>query len=154
MNGVKTEEAAIVRPISVQPRTRLSFLNMRKTSDPQRDLNHVNGDRDPPASSHGRSMSRDKDNTATTTATTTAQRRTSFFRAPPGDLNRTGTGDQSHYSEGRRPSEASGRGEQGSDAGGGGPGLTKRGSVRKRLSMLKLGKKSSKAALMGSLDEE
>lgn len=136
-----------MRPISVQPRnTRLSFLNMRKASDPPRDPAHVNGDRDVPISSHGRNMSKDKD---------TAHRRTSFFRAPPaGDLRRAGTGDQSHhsYSEGRRPSEASGRDEQASD--GGGAGLTKRGSVRKRLSMLKLGKKSSKAALMGSLDEE
>ena len=139
-----------MRPISVQPRnTRLSFLNMRKASDPSRDPAHVNGDRDAPASSHGRSMSKDKD---------TAHRRTSFFRAPPaGDLRRAGTGDQSHhsYTEGRRPSEASGRDEQASDGGGGGgAGLIKRGSVRKRLSLLKLGKKSSKAALMGSLDEE
>ena len=46
---------------------------------------------------------------------------------------------------------------EGSDAdtGGGGGGIVKMGSVRKRLSMLKLGKKSSKAnGLMMSVDEE
>lgn len=141
MNGVKTEEASVVRPISVvQPRnTRLSFLNKRKISDPHRESTLANGDAESPASSHGRSVSKDN------------QRRGSFFRVQSSDLNRTGTGDQSNFSDDRRPSQASGQDDQSSD---GTSGLTKRSSVRKRLSMLKLGKKSSKTGVMGSLDEE
>lgn len=142
MNGVKTEEASVIRPISVvQPRnTRLSFLNKRKISDPHRESNAINGEPESPASSHDRSMSKDNN-----------QRRASFFRVQSSDLNRSGTGDLSNFSEDRRPSQASEKDESASE---GSSGLTKRGSVRKRLSMLKLGKKSSKAGLMGSLDEE
>ena len=146
MNGVKTEEAAVAQPISVQQRsTRLSFLNMRKVADPQRDSTLVNGGVESPAvTSHGLRKSKDQQ-----------QRRASFFRSGE-NLPRSNTGDQSNHSDDRRPSQASVKDDQSSEGGGGGGGglLTKKGSVRKRLSMLKLGKKSSRAGLMGSLDEE
>lgn len=123
MNGVKTEEASVVRPVSVQQRNRLSFLNKRKTSDPLRE-SLVNGDvestRKEPA------------------------KQASFFRVQSSE-ERTPT-DQTTFDD-RRPSETSDKA----------PSLSKKGSVRKRLSMLKLGgakKNSSKQGAMGSLDEE
>lgn len=137
MNGVRTEEASVVRPVSTQQRsTRLSFLNKRKPSDPAEANFLINGDVEPSTTSHGRTASKDP------------SRRASFFRVASSDaLNRTPT-EQTHTSvEDRRPSETSDKT----------PSLSKKGSVRKRLSMLKLGggkKSGGKQGAMGSLDEE
>lgn len=144
MNGVRTEEVSVVRPVPVQQRSgRLSFLNKRKSSGPLRESTLMNGDGETPVTSPTRTMSRD------------AQRRASFFRVSSGDSKRAANTEHpgaSAVEDERRPSQASGKDESGSE--GGGPGVSKRGSVRKRLSMLRLGRKSSKAGLMGSLDEE
>lgn len=123
MNGVKTEEASVVRPVSVQQRNRLSFLNKRKISDPPRE-SLVNGDVELPRKE--------------------TPKRASFFRVQSADDRPPA--DQPTFDD-RRPSETSDKA----------PSLSKKGSVRKRLSMLKLGggkKNSSKQGAMGSLDEE
>lgn len=145
MNGARTEEAAVVRPMSVvQPRnTRLSMLSKRKGSDPPRHestLNGVDAGRLTPSAG-------DPPHQAGAIRSLPQQ------HSAPAGLQRVASEEQLARSSGeRRPSHgSSGRDEQG--AGPDSPSM--KGSVRKRLSMLKLGKKSSRTGgLMGSLDEE
>lgn len=143
LNGIKTEEASVIRQVS--PRTRgprLSFLPGRKKEPEQLNeaTEHTNGGTET-ASTHRRSTSKE----------TTRQ---SFFRSPSIDANRSDTSGE------RRGSSATGREsldkvsidertpEKDSN-------VIKMGSVRKRLSLLKLGMKSGKSAgVMGSVDEE
>lgn len=119
---------------------RLSFLgSKRKDSDPPgRDASLINGESTDakPTSSHSGGAAKDN------------PRRGSFFRVQSADAANDRK-DSTDVSSGRRSSER----EEGS-----GPdnGLGKKGSVRKRLSLLKLGKKGGKGTngTMGSLDEE
>lgn len=141
MNGGTTEEASVVRPVSLHHRnTRLSFLNKRKPSESRRDSTHVNGDGGSPGSSHSRGISKDH------------FRRASFFRVQSGDQKRSTILEQALPSRERSHSEASTQDGHASDSA---PSLGKRASVRKRLSMLGIGRKGNKqGGIMGSLDEE
>lgn len=113
-------------------------------------------------SHRSRSFSKTQDNV---TITSNANRRSSFFRAPSSDIPRIlGSNDATSEwvtdSGGRRSSDAGTnliekereyKDERPVDA----LGIVKRGSVRKRLSMLKLGKKSAKGnGTMVSVHEE
>lgn len=139
LNGVGAEEASIIRPVSARRGTRLSFLGGKKKSS--QDITnemplHINGDAED-SSAHGRAMSKD-----------TTKR--SLFR-PSLDNGRGENGARvSAERRGSKDDTASADKDE--------PSPVKRGgSVRKRLSMLKLGgKKSSKngGGMMGSLDEE
>ncbi|KAG9257746.1 C2 domain in Dock180 and Zizimin proteins-domain-containing protein [Emericellopsis atlantica] len=153
VNGVRTEEASVARPVSVHQRSkRLSFLNKRRMSDGHRDSAAFPPNVELPASPRSRAMSKD------------TSRRGSFFRAQSNDeLSRHFSGDEAAAAAGakttttitadlRRPSQASSHDLE--SEGNGGQGLIKKNSVRKRLSMLKLGGKRSRNATMGSLDEE
>ncbi|KAF6817843.1 sh3 domain containing protein [Colletotrichum sojae] len=159
-NGVIAEEAATVAPIAVRGRgTRLSFLGGRKKESPVLQQTgsdtQTNGDADDTASHRSRSFSKPQENT----------NRRSIFRAPSSDVPRNmGSNDATSEwvtdSGGRQSSdtgthltekEREYRDERPAET----PGIAKRGSVRKRLSMLKLGKKSGKAeGIMGSVHEE
>ena len=152
------EEAAVVRQVSVHhPRgTRLSFLGGRKKSNDQRmeGVEQMNGIYEAPSPqgsrsghSHKRSHSHSKDSN---------QHRQSFFRSHSGDVNgerrgsntsgKGSSGDRRNSQDERNPEEKESLGS----------GLMKRGgSVRKRLSMLKIGMKGKGGnETMGSLDEE
>lgn len=160
--GVLSEEASAVQPVSIRQGrgARLSLLGGRKkdqSSSPQ-----TNGVR--PTTTHedgealnGRTKSMDKDQSS----------RRSFFRGPAVDAT-SPNGDGTAEAEGSEWVTES-RGRQSSDMrsgdadrendeqahSGGGNGLAKKGSVRKRFSMLRLGKKTSRGnVLMGSVDEE
>ncbi|KAE9568380.1 hypothetical protein CGMCC3_g15459 [Colletotrichum fructicola] len=157
--GVIAEEAATVAPIAVRGRgTRLSFLGGRKKESPVlQQINgdaHVNGEVDDTVSSRSRSFSKTQE---------TQNRRTSFFRAPSTEPRIMTVNDATSEwvtdSGGRQSSdmgtnltekEREYRDERPAEL----LGIVKRGSVRKRLSMLKLGKKSNKAGAMGSVHEE
>ncbi|KAK2758869.1 sh3 domain containing protein [Colletotrichum kahawae] len=157
--GVIAEEAATVAPIAVRGRgTRLSFLGGRKKESPALQQTngdvHVNGEIDDTVSSRSRSFSKTQE---------TNNRRTSFFRAPSTEPRIMTVNDATSEwvtdSGGRQSSdmgtnlaekEREYRDERPAEP----LGIVKRGSVRKRLSMLKLGKKSNKAGAMGSVHEE
>ncbi|EQB51066.1 SH3 domain-containing protein [Colletotrichum gloeosporioides Cg-14] len=157
--GVIAEEAATVAPIAVRGRgTRLSFLGGRKKESPVLQQTngdvHVNGEVDDTVSSRSRSFSKTQE---------TQNRRTSFFRAPSTEPRIMTVNDATSEwvtdSGGRQSSdmgtnltekEREYRDERPAEP----LGIVKRGSVRKRLSMLKLGKKSNKAGAMGSVHEE
>ncbi|KAL0941360.1 sh3 domain containing protein [Colletotrichum truncatum] len=161
-NGVIAEEAATVAPIAVRARgTRLSFLGgRRKDSLGQQQTNgdtHVNGDADETVSNRSRSFSKTQENGnrrsffRTTTATPDAQRTTGGNDATSEWVTDSGGRQSSDlgvsYSEKER--------QYSDDRSVESPGVVKRGSVRKRLSLLKLGKKSNKGAgAMGSVHEE
>lgn len=155
------EEVSTVQPIAIRQGrgARLSFLGGRKKESPVLQQTngdaHVNGDIDETVNNRSRSFSRTQDH---------ANRR-SFFRAPSSDAPRIlGSNDATSEwvtdSGGRQSSDAGTnlmekereyRDERPTES----PGIVKRGSVRKRLSMLKLGKKSHKgSAAMGSVHEE
>ncbi|POR37856.1 Putative dock180 protein [Tolypocladium paradoxum] len=146
LNGIKAEEASIVRQVSLRQRgARLSFLGGRKQEpEPTPETERVNGGTDA-ESTHRRSLSKD------------TGRRQSIFRSQSIYEGQNDNG----ASQGRRNSST---GKESLDKGPmkdaktadlEGPGIVKRGSVRKRFSMLKLGKKSSKTGgVMGSLNEE
>lgn len=143
VNGARVEEASVVRPVSVQQRnTRLSFLDKRKYSDAQRDAGYINGDMGEPASPISPltgTMSRD------------GNYRTSMLRHQSSDIGRNQSTDHFGFGEdGTDLSKSRSQTEHASDGGS----LTKKGSVRKRLSMLKLGVMKNKGGTMGSLDEE
>jgi hypothetical protein len=156
LNGIAGEEAAVVRQVSVhhQRGTKLSFLGGRKKSIDQRmdGGEQANGMHEAPSPqgsrsghSHKRSTSKDGN-----------QHRQSFFRSHSGDVNgerrgsspsgKGSSGDRRNSLDERNPEEKKSLGA----------GLMKRGgSVRKRLSMLKLGMKGKSGNdMMGSLDEE
>ena len=181
--GSRAEEGgSVAHPVSIKRRsTRLSFLaGKRKESDPPAPHNLAtsgltvvvagsgggssNGTTPispSPLGSHSRAWSRD----------VPSSKRASFFRvqsAEPLDSSRRQSGES-----GRHSSDRSARDEtygyhhqQGGGGGGGGAGIGKKASVRKRLSMLRLGGKKSASdnelratssrggAMMGSLDEE
>lgn len=156
LNGIKGEEASVVRQVSVHhPRgTRLSFLGGRKKSTDQRlengeqlngigEVSSPNGSRS--GHSHKRSLSKDNN-----------QHRQSFFRSHSGDVNgeRRGSNASGRGSSGERRSSQDDRNSDDKESLG--AGLMKRGgSVRKRLSMLKIGMKGkNNNGMMGSLDEE
>ncbi|KAG7120163.1 hypothetical protein HYQ44_004659 [Verticillium longisporum] len=173
-NGVITEEAASVQPVSIRQGrgARLSFLGGRKKESATPTL--TNGDHYGAGevdSASVRSKSFDKDHSSN---------RRSILRSNGSDapvlpsLPPVDTGDWITDSGGRRSSDlrtlslsrtgtGSGKVErheersQASVSSGGNQalGLVKMGSVRKRFSMLKLGKKSSRGnGLMGAVDEE
>lgn len=144
-------------PIAVRGRgTRLSFLGGRKKESPvQQQANsdtHTNGEADDTDGSRSRSFSKTQENN-----------RRSFFRARSTEPRILGGNDVTSEwvtdSGGRQSSdmgtsltekEREYRDERPPEA----PGMVKRGSVRKRLSMLKLGKKSNRGIAMGSVHEE
>ena len=165
-NGAITEEVKIVQPVSIRQGrgARLSFLGGRKKDQaPPPPVPQLNGDHSTEAdSSLGRSRSINKDN------------RRSFFRghAPSESARSNGTemspavwsGPRTDVSGTDWVSDSAPR-ESGdlhmlekeksmsSDHSSGG--VLHVGNVRKRLSILRLGKKSSKGnGIMGSLDEE
>ncbi len=180
-NGTATEEPPAVLPAAARQGrgTRLSFLGGRKKDapplqpqmngdaaphhhhhHPQQQLQSTNGDGGGESGKRTRSRSRSKEN---------ANRR-SFFRGnEKASLNGQTNGHDSSgagtdWVTDSGPRESSDLSvlekERGRGGGGGGSGAVdnnavKIGSVRKRLSLLKLGKKSSKGnGLMGAVDEE
>lgn len=152
-------EVSTVQPVSLRQGrgARLSFLGGRK-KDAQPGQTQTNGDQSQQlngdaetASSGSRSLSKDNPN------------RRSFFRAHSSDdqrLPRNGTNgtDTSapEWTTESMPRESMDTAiTEKHQSGGDLSGVKSIGSVRKRLSMLKLGKKASKGSgLMGSLDEE
>jgi hypothetical protein len=140
VNGARVEDT--VRPVSVQQRnTRLSFLDKRKHSDAQRDAGYVNGDMGEPASPIS---------PLTGTISRDGPYRTSMLRHQSSDIGRNQSSD--HFSLGEDGTDSSKSRPQNGNPDGGS--LTKKKSVRKRLSMLKLGVMKNKGGTMGSLDEE
>ncbi|WZH46096.1 uncharacterized protein QYS62_007166 [Fusarium acuminatum] len=142
LNGVTTEEASVIRPVSKRG-TRLSFLGGSKKKEPElpTEPEETAGDIET-ASNLSRSLSRSQSKEH--------NRRHSFFRT---------------QSQDEKPPESpggfSGRGSLEQQFGGGNDKAvenklaSKKGSVRKRFSMLKLGRKNNKGNdTMGSLDEE
>lgn len=163
-----------MRPVSVvQPRNRrLSFMNKkRKTSDPAtaRESAVVSpaavAER-PPTASHGlfpketfyqqqqaRLQSRLPSAAVAAAASIVGMGGNHTAQVNGNDLGRLASHDKKSFasaSDERRPSVAS----SDIDVSGVGVNGGKMGSVRKRLSMLKLGKKTSRTGVMGSLDEE
>ncbi|OLN87309.1 Dedicator of cytokinesis protein 1 [Colletotrichum chlorophyti] len=159
-NGVIAEEASTVQPIAIRQArgTRLSFLGGRKKESPvlqQDNETQVNGDTDDTVSHRSRSFSKSQDN----------PNRRSFFRAPSTDAQRNlgskdATSEWVTDSGGRISSDVNtqvtekdraSKEERPADT----FGIVKRTSVRKRFSMLKIGKKSGKSnGVMGSVHEE
>ncbi|KAM5351865.1 hypothetical protein ACJ41O_004588 [Fusarium nematophilum] len=150
LNGVTTEEASVIRPVSVRQRgTRLSFLGGKKKepelpTEPEEPAGDVET-----ASSRSRSLShtQSRDN-----------HRRSFFRTPSHDEKHPespgGFSSRASLEQIIRGGGGGGDGDRAADNKAGG-GLAKKNSVRKRFSMLKLGRKGSKGnGMMGSLDEE
>ncbi|KAK7425244.1 Deoxycytidine kinase 1 [Neonectria magnoliae] len=149
-NGVTTEEASVIRPASMRHKgARLSFLGGKKRdldlpTEPEENVVDVET-----SSSHSRSLSQSqsKDNN-----NHGHNRRHSFFKTQSHDVNHQ---DDSHGGFVNRGSVEVVRQvdeKPGQKIGGG---LSKKNSVRKRFSILKLGRKGSKGNdMMGSLDEE
>ncbi|KAL6913898.1 hypothetical protein FSST1_011658 [Fusarium sambucinum] len=146
VNGVTTEEASVIRPVSKRG-TRLSFLGGSKKKEPElpTEPEEANGDIET-ASNLSRSLSQGQSKEQ--------GRRHSFFRAP--------SQDEKHPES---PGGLSGRGSLDQQFGGGDNNknndkptenklASRKGSVRKRFSMLKLGRKGKGNGMMGSLDEE
>lgn len=142
VNGVTTEEASVIRPVSKRG-TRLSFLGGSKKKEPELPTEPEEPAVDiETASNLSRSLSRSQSKEQ--------NRRHSFFRAQ--------SHDEKHPES---PGGLSSRGSFDQQFGGGNERAvenkipSKKGSVRKRFSMLKLGRKGSKGnGMMGSLDEE
>ncbi|TPX08866.1 uncharacterized protein E0L32_009684 [Thyridium curvatum] len=157
--GAVVEEVSTVRPVSLRQGrgARLSFLGgRRKDTPPTPQLNgegkalsqqQTNGDTESATSDHSGRRSRDNPN------------RRSFFRAHSHDKapNTSGSMTNGHDSSGGTGGDwvTDSGGRQSSDVDRDRHDSSAIGSVRKRLSMLKLGKKTSRGnVLMGSLDEE
>lgn len=142
VNGSKVEEASIVRPVSLQQRqTRMSFLSKRKPLDTQqRNSVQMNGGSEDPSS-------------PLTPTSRDVTRRSSLFRPQPSsDNSRNQSTDQLGLAEARTGSS---KGHPQDEHLPESVPLAKKGSVRKRLSMLKLGvMKGNNRGAMGSLDEE
>lgn len=166
--GAATDEVSTVRPVSLRQGrgARLSFLGGLKKDHstpqqqqqqqysppppvPQINGNHLanghhntaNGDGHDANANHNRTLAKDNPN------------RRSFFRSHSGDQQKQ-QGVVVHVND-----TGGGGGEwansESEKAGAEDHGASKVGNVRRRLSMLKLGKKSSKGnGLMGSLEEE
>lgn len=147
LNGIKAEEASVVQQVSLRQRgARLSFLGGRKQElEPTPETEQVNGGTDA-ESTHRRSLSK------------STSRRQSIFRSQSidEDHNDKSSGQGRRSSSVGKESLDKGFMKDGKTADLESPGMSKRGSVRKRFSMLKLGKKSSKTdgVTMGSLNEE
>lgn len=125
VNGAKSDEAITVRPVSVAQRNnRMSILGGKKKPS------------DEPSSPQSR-QSRD------------AARRASLFHLQSGH-GRNRSADQLGLSEGHSVTIQGPSPDEFADGGG----LVKKPSVRKRLSLLKLGVMKGKGTAMGSLDEE
>jgi dedicator of cytokinesis protein 3 len=153
-NGTTAEDSSIVQPVSLRQGrgTRLSFLGGRK-KEPQQtngEPQPLNGDIET-ASTRSRSLSKDN------------LHRRSFFRSHSQDVvaqppNGNDTSDWVTDSGGRESTETSiaeKLARNGEKMQQDQPGVVKMGSVRKRLSLLKLGKKNSKGGgVMNSVDEE
>ncbi|KAK1996784.1 SH3 domain-containing protein [Colletotrichum falcatum] len=160
-NVVVAEQVSTVQPIAIRQGrgTRLSFLGGRRKSPPMQQHTNssspVSGDAEDTSSQHSRSFSRAQETSS----------RLSFFRAPSTDGGRiNGSIDAASEwvtdSGGRQSSDAGFhltekereyRDERLSDD----AIVVKRSSVRKRLSLLKLTKKSQKSGgTMGSVHEE
>lgn len=140
-----TEDASGVQPTKAGRGTRLSFLGGRRKESSGDIPLQPNGDAE---ASPRRPTAKD----------TTLHRR-SFFRSHSNDQTQPQSQANGHdgadwvTDSGGRTSTDTGLTDK--EQGERSPGLVKMGSVRKRLSMLKIGKKNSKGTdLMGSLDEE
>jgi len=142
VNGVTTEEASVIRPVSKRG-TRLSFLGGTKKKEPELPTEPEEATVDiETASNLSRSLSQSQGKEH--------GRRHSFFRTQsqdekhpesPGGLSSRGSLDQQFGTPNEKPVENKL--------------ASKKGSVRKRFSMLKIGRKGSKGnGVMGSLDEE
>lgn len=137
----------MIRPVSKRG-NRLSFLGSKKKepelpAEPEETAGDIET-----ASSHSRSLSH----------TQSRDHRHSFFRTQsrednknplsPGGFGSRGSFEQIGFGEDKAVETKIG-------SSGGGGSLSKKNSVRKRFSMLKIGRKSSKGnGMMGSLDEE
>jgi dedicator of cytokinesis protein 3 len=158
-NGHAEEEASIMQPVAVRQGrgTRLSFLGSKKKDYTNGELHqHSNSEDNDTTSNGSRTMAKDNPN------------RRSFFRSHSAEANQNqrntaNTNDASEWvtDSGRDSYDTGGytdkdvRESQGGFSKESGGGATRMGSVRKRLSLLKLGKKNSKGnGVMGSLDEE
>lgn len=130
VNGNKGDEASVVRPVSVAQRTnRLSILGGKKKplDEPQSPQT--------PQSPLGRD----------------AAHRASLFQLQSSDHDRNHSTDQLGLSQGHSVTvKGAASDEHSFDA----EPAARKGSVRKRLSMLKLGVMKGKGNMMGSLDEE
>ncbi|KAH7192058.1 uncharacterized protein B0J16DRAFT_262224 [Fusarium flagelliforme] len=142
VNGVTAEEASVIRPVSKRG-TRLSFLGGTKKKEPELPTEPEEATVDiETASNLSRSLSQSQGKEH--------GRRHSFFRTQsqdekhpesPGGLSSRGSLDQQFGAPNEKPVENKL--------------ASKKGSVRKRFSMLKIGRKGSKGnGVMGSLDEE
>ncbi|CAM1503997.1 Fc.00g015880.m01.CDS01 [Cosmosporella sp. VM-42] len=144
LNGVTAEEASVIRPVSMRQRgTRLSFLGGKKKEPdlPTEIIEEIHGDIET-SSTHSRNLSRSQ-------SKENQNHRLSFFRTQSIEKHDELTSPIS----GRGSFEQVSRDEKSFDKSG--VALAKKGSVRKRLSLLKLGKKNTKSnGMMGSLDEE
>ncbi|KAF4989745.1 hypothetical protein FGRMN_8932 [Fusarium graminum] len=142
LNGVTTEEASVIRPVSKRG-TRLSFLGGSKKKEPELPTEPEETTADiETASSISRSLSHSQSKEH--------GRRHSFFRTQsqdekppesPGGFSSRDSFEQQFGGGNEKPVENKL--------------ASKKGSVRKRFSMLKLGRKNNKGNdTMGSLDEE
>ncbi|KFA63731.1 hypothetical protein S40285_01966 [Stachybotrys chlorohalonatus IBT 40285] len=137
------EDTAIAQPMGLRQRgTRLSFLGSKKSQpsllDEINDELEANG-------THARSFSRDN-------------LRRSIFRTQSVDESHPGSGSEGGKNS-MEHSSSTRTGDRSLDReSGAGPGAKRAGSVRKRLSMLSLSRKTSRGGgaggMMGSLDEE
>ena len=139
LNGVTTEEASVIRPVSVRQRgTRLSFLGGKKKElETSTEVDEIDTET---SSIHSRTTNR--------THQSRDGHRLSFFRTQSVEKHEVLDSPIS-----AKASLEVSREKKSFD--GSGTTLTKKTSVRKRLSLLKLGKKNTKSnGMMGSLDEE
>lgn len=157
MNGVTTEEASVIRPVSMRhPRARLSFLGGKKKElDHPPEVDETPADVDT-ASSHSQGHSRTR---TLSHSQSRDNHRRSFFRTQSGE-ERSPADHHGGFTSRRSLEVVSPIDEKNPDKEnipnglGNGGGLVKKNSVRKRFSMLKIGRKTSKNTMMGSLDEE
>lgn len=150
LNGGQGEEASVVQQISLKQRSaRLSFLGGRKqeaAADQAGEAAQANVEPDVKANNHRLSLGK-----------VPGHHRQSIFRTQSTDTDGPEQGPRSRRASSvgkqsldRASLKSSKEFEQADDLG-----IVKRSSVRKRLSLLKLGKKSAKATgTMRSLDEE
>jgi hypothetical protein len=152
LNGSVEQEASVLRPVSLRQRgPTLSILgSRRKDSDPARPAEPLNGIAEHPA--HRRSASSKDDS------------RRSILRNPSSDVGSpvlnggtdwgTSLGLRKSTDRPRVSEVSASAGQQPQQQGQEQVGVGKRGSVRKRLSMLRIGGGAKKTSNMGSLDEE
>ncbi|KAI9158566.1 Dedicator of cytokinesis protein 1 [Paramyrothecium foliicola] len=141
LNGVEAQDAAVAQSVAVRQRgTRLSFLGSKKS---------------PPASSPVQDHFNAGMGTDNNYTLSNENRRHSMLRSNSQDNGYSGSASEVDIHSGRNGSLEKGRisTDKGSEKDGNG--VKRAGSVRRRLSMLTMSKKSSKGSgIMGSLNEE